>query len=139
MRFKVPQNIDIEDRILGPLTMVQFVYAVIGFGLCYLIINTIPSPVSYLLIAPIAIFIICIDFVKINERPFLLFFSSALAYLAAPKQRFWHQGSDNDMKVEIYRTQKAPTAVSHKELTHEEIGRLASRLDTAGGKELIKQ
>jgi len=32
MQFKVPQKIDIEDKILGPLSMVQFVYAVLGAG-----------------------------------------------------------------------------------------------------------
>ena len=35
MRYKVPQNIDMEDRIVGPLTMVQFVIVMIGGMIVY--------------------------------------------------------------------------------------------------------
>jgi hypothetical protein len=106
LQFKVPQNIDMQDRIIGPLTMVQFVYAVIGGGICYSIFMGIPKPFSYVLIAPIAIFVICLDFVKINERPFLNFFLSAIQYTTAPKQRVWHQGAGSDLSVEIYHPEK---------------------------------
>jgi hypothetical protein len=31
-QYKVPQNVEAEDHILGPLTFKQFIYALIGFG-----------------------------------------------------------------------------------------------------------
>ncbi|HOX41416.1 MAG TPA: PrgI family protein [bacterium] len=131
MRFKVPQNIDMQDRILGPLTMVQFIYAVIGFGICYSIFMSIPTPFSYALIAPIALFIFCLDFVKVNERPFLDFFVAALEYLGAPKKRLWLQGSDTDFQIELYHQQKNNNQkVKLKEVSTEEIADLARGIDT---------
>lgn len=134
MRFKVPQNIDMQDRIVGPLTMVQFIYAVIGFGLAYSIYSSMPKPLNLALAAPVAIFVICVDFVKINERPFLNFFLSAIQFLTAPKQRFWQQGDDSDLNVEIYHQQRQVAAVQHKAVSADEIAELAKKMDTGQGR-----
>ncbi len=139
MRFKVPQNIDMQDRILGPLTMVQFIYAVVGFGICYGIISAFPAPFSYLIAIPIALFVVCLDFVKVNERPFLNFFISALQFASSPKQRFWVQGSDSDMEVEIYQAQVQQTTHPHKEVSRAEIEALAGKIDTLDGKKMIER
>ena len=138
MRFKVPQNIDMQDRILGPLTMVQFVYAVIGFGVCYIAGNSIPAPFSYVIIVPIALFIICLDFVKINERPFLDFLKSAIVYMSSPRQRFWHEGEDSDLSIEIYRAHKEQQAdFQRKNISEQEIAEFAKKIDT-GNNQTIK-
>ena len=130
MRFKVPQNIDIEDRILGPLTMVQFIYAVIGGGICYVIYTVVPAPFSYVLISPIALFVFCLIFVKINERPFIIFLVSMLQFNMTPKQRVWRHGDDPDIGVEIYesKVQTGPT-IQSKNITREQIIDIAKRLD----------
>jgi hypothetical protein len=139
LRFKVPQNIDMQDRILGPLTMVQFIYAVVGFGICYAIFSAIPAPLSYLLVIPIGLFVVCLDFVKVNERPFLNFFMSAIQFAGSPKQRFWSQGSDSDMEVEIYQAQVQQTTHPHKDISHAEIEALAGKIDTISGKQMIER
>lgn len=131
MRYKVPQNIDMQDRILGPLTMVQFIYAVVGGGLCYAIfMSGIPKPFSYFLIIPIALFVIALDFLKINERPFLDFFLSVIEFTSAPRRRTWHHQNIPDMRLEIYQTKKdTGQKVEAKKVTREEIADLARRLD----------
>ena len=128
-----------QDRIIGPLTMVQFVYAVIGFGLCYVIYRSIPQPASYFLVVPIAGFVVCLDFVKINERPFLEFFLAAIAFMGNPKRRIWHQGEDSDMKVEIYEARKTGPNIQHKIITHEQIAELARRTDSTDQEKMIEQ
>lgn len=126
-----------QDRIIGPLTMIQFVYAVIGFGLCYAIVMSgVPAPLSYVLAAPIALFVICLDFVKINERPFMTFFAAALTFMFMPKQRFWHQGDDSTLDVEIYHVGSREVIQQHKDISHEEIETLAKKIDT--GTNLIR-
>lgn len=130
LRFKVPQNIDMQDRILGPLTMVQFVYAVVGFGFCYIIYNAIPKPFSIVLILPIVIFVICLDFIKVNERPFLDFLISMIAFITAPKQRVWHQGDDSDLSIEIYQNKSTTEPViHHKEISRAQIEDVARKID----------
>lgn len=127
-----------QDKIVGPLTMVQFVYAVIGFGFCYIIGASVPAPVSYILIAPIATFVLCLDFVKINERPFVSFFIAALTFVGNPKRRIWHQGDDSDLEIEIYHLAKdTGPKVASKGISHEDIQSIAKRDDR--GDELIRK
>ena len=37
MQFKVPQFLDIEDKIFGPFTFKEFVYLAGGAGLCFIL------------------------------------------------------------------------------------------------------
>jgi hypothetical protein len=130
LQFKVPQNIDMQDKILGPLTMLQFVYAVVGFGTCYAIYVSIPKPFSIILILPIAFFVVCLDFIKVNERPFLDFFIALVEFIASPKQRFWHQDTGSDMKVEIYHIDKSnQPANQHKDVSNAQIETMAKSFD----------
>ncbi len=129
LKFKVPQNIDIEDRILGPLTMLQFVYAVIGFGVCYITINAIPAPYSYIIAAPVALFVVCLDFVKVNERPFLDFMKAAITFMMTPRQRFWREGEESDLDIEIYHAEKQQNTVQSKNISAGEIAEIAKKMD----------
>lgn len=130
MRYKVPQNIDIQDKILGPLTMVQFIYAIVGGGICYTIFMSVPRPFSLILDIPIALFVIALIFLKINERPFLDFLVSILEFNSTPKKRLWHHENMPDLRVEIYQQKKnTGPVVQNKEITREQISQLAKRLD----------
>ena len=130
LQFKVPQNIDMQDRILGPLTMVQFIYAVIGGGVCYAIYSTIPKPFSYILVLPIALFVLAMIFLKVNERPFLDFLISLFYFTTMPKSRIWHHDANSSLSVEIYQpkiTQQNITPT--KQFTHEQIHSYAEKID----------
>lgn len=131
MRFKVPQNIDMQDRILGPLTMVQFIYAVVGGAACYAIyMSAIPKPFSYILIVPVAMFVAAMIFIKINERPFLNFLLSVFEFMGAPKQRIWHHQDMTDMRVQVTHVAKnTGPAVEAKHYTREDFRHLANVLD----------
>lgn len=132
MRFKVPQNIDMPDRILGPLTMLQFIYAVIGGGLAYVCFMSLPSPVGIFLAVIVAILTLAIIFLKVNERPFLVFLLSLIKFISSPKQRVWEKGQNSDIKVEIYKSNKTDTGphVQQKNISHEDIERAAKRMDS---------
>ncbi len=43
MRFQVPQFIEVEDKIFGPLTLKQFIYLAGGAGLSFLVYVTLKS------------------------------------------------------------------------------------------------
>lgn len=133
VQFKVPQKIDIEDRIVGPLTMVQFVYAVVGGGLAYFLLVSIPSPFNYLLAIPVAILTFCITFVKVNGRPFTNFLKNLLIYLSGPRTRIWHKGA-SDVRVEIYqpKPEEKFDPYANKRYSREEIERVAEIIDKRG-------
>ena len=132
VRFKVPQNIDMQDRILGPLTMIQFIYAVVGGAACYAVyMSAIPKPFSYVLIVPIALFVAAVIFIKVNERPFLNFLLSMFEFMGASKQRIWHHDeSVVDLRVEVTHVAKQTGASNQaKHYTKEDIRRFANVLD----------
>jgi len=133
MQFKVPQKIDIEDRIVGPLTMVQFVYAVVGGGTGYFILNAFPSPVNWVLALPILIFTFCVVFIKVNGRPFGHFLRNGLAYMTSPKTRLWHKGNSN-IRVEIYQPVKTQAAdpYANKRYSKAQIDKVAEIIDKRG-------
>lgn len=131
MQFKVPQNIDMQDRILGPLTMVQFIYAVIGGGVCYAIFSTVHAPYSYFIIAPLALFVLAMIFLKINERPFFNFLVSAIEFQTSPKKRFWHhEAHSSNFDIELTKSQSNQTVnTPTKTFSHEQIKNIAQRVD----------
>ena len=132
MRFKVPQNIDMPDRILGPLTMLQFIYAIIGGGGAYVCYMSLPSFIGIFLAIIIVLFTLAMIFLKINERPFLIFLLSLLRFMSTPKQRLWEKGQNSDIKVEIYKSQKTDTGphIQQKNISREDIASAARRMDT---------
>lgn len=132
MRFKVPQNIDMPDRILGPLTMLQFIYAVIGGGGAYVCYMSLPSPLGVVVAFLVATFTLAMIFLKINERPFSHFLLSLIQFMSTPKQRVWQKGSSSDIRVEIYHAPKKNTGpvVAEKHLSHEQLAQYAKQIDT---------
>jgi hypothetical protein len=89
MNFQVPQFIEIEDKIFGPLTFKQFLYVVGGVGLAFIFYVYLPI---YLSIVPIALIIglsLLLAFFKYNERPFIQLVESAFYYFLANKLYIW--------------------------------------------------
>ncbi|MEI8143326.1 MAG: PrgI family protein [Candidatus Berkelbacteria bacterium] len=130
MRYKVPQNIDMQDRVIGPLTMTQFVYVIIGTGLSYSVWTALPSPIGLGIAIPLLLLTFCIGFIKINERPFWVFLASILGYMSTPRQRVWQHDANGSMRVEIYTPIKSQvTAAPTKNISHEEISRIAQMND----------
>ena len=91
MQFKVPQFIDIEDKIFGPFTFRQFIFLIGGGGMAYVVYKIIPLWIGIFIILPIAALTICLDFVKINNKPFLYYLEAAFNYLVSSKLYIWKQ------------------------------------------------
>lgn len=92
MQFQVPQNIDLEDKIVGPLTMTQFVYVLAGGLIDYLLFQSFAkqSFALFLFLAiPITLVALAFAFLKIQEQPLTHFFVAWMTYLGKPKKRIW--------------------------------------------------
>lgn len=127
----MPQNIDMQDRVVGPLTMIQFIYAVFGAGIAYIIVNTLPSPLSWGLAVLIVTFVVATIFVKINERSFLQFLGSLLMFTTKPRVRLWSK-SNQPISVDIYEAPdpKKNRIIQQKNISKEQLSNLASTLDS---------
>ena len=90
MRFTVPQFIDVEDKIFGPLSFRQFAYLTGGAGLSYLLYTIIPSIIlAILAIIPVASFAVALAFVKVNEKPFIDTVEAAIRFAFGEKLYLW--------------------------------------------------
>lgn len=90
MRFQVPQFIDVEDKIFGPLTFKQFIYLGGGAGICTVIFLFLPSKfLAFIIAAPIAVFSIALAFYKINDKPFIFLVEAFFKYATASKLYIW--------------------------------------------------
>ncbi len=99
MQYKVPQNIDLEDKIVGPFTMRQFLYLLVGGFILYGWWNysnqyvSPPPMIIFLIIGlPVGLLAICLALVKINDRPFEYFLLNLVKFIFSPKQRRWTTG-----------------------------------------------
>ena len=92
MQFKVPQFIDVEDKIFGPFTFKQFGYIVGALGFAFIIWSFISIKIiAILLILPVSGLFLALAFVKINNRPFVDFLENGLRYFTGAKIYTWKQ------------------------------------------------
>lgn len=88
-QFQVPQFIDVEDRILGPITMRQFFIMLIPFGtgiLTYFLLKFwIMVIITTLVLIGAAVF----AFYKPYGMKFSRFFSAFLAFSLKPHMYIW--------------------------------------------------
>lgn len=92
MQFRVPQFIDIEDKVFGPFTLKQFGYLVGAGGVSFLIWTFIPIKFfAVLIIMPVAGLFLALAFVKYNNRSFGEILESAFSYYTGAKIYTWKQ------------------------------------------------
>lgn len=98
MRYQVPQFIDVEDKIVGPLTIKQFIYIAGGIGMSFVVFKLLPIYLSVILIAIIGVLSACLAFYKINNKPFIDFLESAFLYYTKQNLYIWKK---EDKKVVV--------------------------------------
>lgn len=92
MQFQVPQFIEIEDKIFGPLTFRQFVYVIGGAGLSYILFSLpIPLFIRLLIIIPVAGFALALAFYQINNKPFIFTVEAAFKYFFSQRLYLWQK------------------------------------------------
>jgi hypothetical protein len=102
MQFRVPQFIDMEDKVIGPLTLKQFAYILGAGGFSFLIWTFIPIKLIALpLIIAVAGLFIALAFVKINNRSFGEILESAFTYYTSNKVYTWKQPGAGDISTEV--------------------------------------
>src|SRR3990167_10058153 len=106
MRYQVPQFIEIEDKVIGPLTIKQFIYLVGGAGMSFIMYSYLPIYISLILIVVIIPLSLALAFYKINNKPFIDFLESAFLFYTKKNLYIWKKEPK-----EIVPVQKAEDAV----------------------------
>lgn len=91
MRFEVPQFIEIEDKIIGPLTWKQFVYLAGGAGVLIVLYFMLPFIFFVMIGLPFGALSASLAFHKVNNRPFSIFLESFVSYFTNNKLYLWRK------------------------------------------------
>lgn len=90
MDYQVPQYIDIEDKIVGPFTLKQFIYLLIGAGVLFLLYTFLKFSAFIIVGSPIAIFSILMAFYKPSGNiKFGKFVAGFLKFIGKPNIYTW--------------------------------------------------
>jgi hypothetical protein len=89
--FVAPQFIDVEDRIIGPITTKQFILMIAGGVIVFLAFKILDQSAAIITTLITAGLVVLFGFVKINGRRFHEFIGSMLEVLKRPRIRVWHK------------------------------------------------
>lgn len=102
MRYQVPQFIDVEDKIIGPFTVKQFVYLAGGAGMSFVVYKLLTIYISAVLIGIIIPLSLALAFYKINNKPFIDFLESAFMFYTKQNLYIWKKQEKKIVKSENY-------------------------------------
>ncbi|MEK7101669.1 MAG: PrgI family protein [Patescibacteria group bacterium] len=126
MEYQVPQFIGVEDKIIGPLTLKQFIYLAGGAGLCVVFFSYLNIVIALLLSAPVAAFVAALAFYKINGKPFIEIVEAGFNYYIHAKLFLWKHEESKATKKEVI----VPHALRNTpKLTRGKLAELAWSLD----------
>jgi hypothetical protein len=131
MMFNVPQFIDVEDKVAGPLTVKQLLW-MIGMASVILIASSIfPAAVAIAIAVPVAIIFVLLAFYRPNGQPLAAYIAHAFFFLFRPKVLVWRRPDNLSLrKVPVSRKQSASKSASMaKTPSRDEIRRVAEMMD----------
>lgn len=99
MQFQVPQFIDVEDKIFGPLTFRQFIYVTGGAGMSYMLWRLLPQFAAIPLIVIVGGFATAMAFAQWNGQPFLVALEHGFYFLVHKKLYLWNNQRSRAVKA----------------------------------------
>lgn len=129
MRFQVPQFIEVEDKIFGPLTFKQFIYLVGGGGFGVILFIFLPKFLAILLALPIILFASALAFYKVNDKPFINMVESFVKYTLTSKLYIWKKEEKPIQKAASAQDSGEPKQVYVPKLSESRLKELTWSLD----------
>lgn len=99
MEYQVPQFIEAEDKIVGPLTFKQFLYLGGAAGLCVICFMSLPMFVAIILSLPIVGLAVALSFYTINGKPFIEVLEAGFNYYVSAKLFLWKHHEPKEAEV----------------------------------------
>lgn len=133
--YKVPQNVESEDKLLGPLSFKQFIYAIVAAVLIAgVIFGFKASPVIGVLFIPPTFIFLVLAFYQRPDQPVESYLVALLGYWFKPRARTWDRDGISE-HVLITAPKRIPDHFSDgrsREQVTSQLGQLAQVVDTRG-------
>lgn len=134
MLFNVPQNTDVEDKIVGPFTAKQLGWLGGAGGIGAAVWTLVSSKIAaVLIILPLALFAAAAAFYRPYGQPFIGFIAHAFAYFFKPKVYIWKRVAEKTKKIgEEEKAGAGEKTEEKKETSLTDLQALAKALDSGG-------
>ena len=134
-QFVVPQFIDAEDKIFGPITARQFIILMIMILTDFALFKLLPFVYFLAVAIPFFAFGIILAFIKINGQPFHYFLLNLIQTFKKPRLRIWDKKKTNE-QLKYYMKKKEEvvleTFVRKEAVTTSRLQELSLVVNTGG-------
>lgn len=90
--YKVPQDVEAEDKLLGPFSFRQFIFILIGLGFGFLaFLFSQINPVLFVIPLPIALIFLFLGGYRRKDQPLEVYLASRISFMFNPHVRIWDQ------------------------------------------------
>jgi hypothetical protein len=128
MMTSVPQFIDVEDKVAGPLTWKQLGW-MIAMGAAIFLLYTVLSGIFFFVLAvPVAIFFIALAFFRPNGMSFPHFLMYSTLFLFRPKVSVWERPVHRTFSKQATPQQSTAKSVS-RQVSSKDFAALAKQVD----------
>ena len=130
MEYQVPQFIEVEDKIVGPLTLKQFIYVAGAAGLIVVFYVYLPLYLTVVLALPVIALAAGLSFYKVNGKPLIEMLEAGFTYYTGAKLFLWkHEEPKAAAPVAAPEAAARPVARPVARLTSGKLSQLAWSLD----------
>lgn len=134
-QFVVPQFIDVEDKILGPITTRQFGIIMIDALICFIVYKIFALAPAIIIDVIFTAAALVLAFVKINGQPFHYFLLNFVQTWRRPNVRVWNKELSDAEIIALSKVEPPPprAAKIYKEApTTSRLSELALQVNTGG-------
>ncbi len=133
--YKVPQDVEADDKLLGPFSFRQFVYLMMVFGLVVAAVGLFQIfPLLAAIPVPFALFFLVLALPLKKDQPMETYLAAIVSFYLKPHKRLWMPGQ-SDSTILITAPKKVEE-VRTRNITEEEAGHrlsfLAAIVDSEG-------
>lgn len=134
--YKVPQNVEADDKLIGPFSLKQFIFIILGLGSGYLtfffatkihILASVPF-------VPFTAAFLILGIYQRSDQPVEVYLASAIRFRLKPHKRIWDQEGYEERVIITAppKIEKHYTKGYSQEQVSSHLGNLSRLMDTRG-------
>lgn len=132
--YKIPQNVEAEDKLIGPFSFKQFIFLVIaaaGMGIAFLLSR---MHIALVLIpAPVIIVCLVLGLYRRSDQPVETYLLAMLNFNFKPRKRSWDpEGWHETVHLIAPKKKMAPAQKGSLQQVHGQLEQLANIVDSRG-------
>ena len=135
-QYKVPQDVEADDKLIGPFSFRQFVYLLLAGGLIALTVGLFQIfPVLIIIPIPFILLFVVLALPLKKDQPMETYLAAVLSYYLKPHNRVWTPGQ-RESTIDIAAPKVAEDENNSRDITSDEVTRrlsfLAEIVDSEG-------